>query len=165
MSVFAWILSLATFLCALVAGFLFAFAVVVMPGIKELNDREFLRGFQVIDRVIQNGQPLFMIMWLGSTVALIVAAVVALLHQGRVEQVVVVSAAVLSVLFVQLPTMTINVPLNNRVQSLDCDALDDTSASQAREDFESRWNRWNVIRTVVSCVILSALIVLLQRLY
>jgi len=28
----------ATFLCSIVAGFLFAFAVVVMPGIRSLDD-------------------------------------------------------------------------------------------------------------------------------
>ena len=38
-------LLLATLLCALVAGFLFAFAVVVMPGIATLDDTGFLRGF------------------------------------------------------------------------------------------------------------------------
>ena len=49
-------LILAAFLCSLVAGFLFAFAIVIMPGIGSLNDREFLRAFQVMDRVIQNNQ-------------------------------------------------------------------------------------------------------------
>ena len=39
-------LGLACLLCSLVAGFLFAFAVVVMPGIKSLGDGEFLRAFQ-----------------------------------------------------------------------------------------------------------------------
>lgn len=52
-------LGLATLLCSLVAGFLFSFAIVVMPGISDLNDREFLRAFQVMDRVIQNNQPVF----------------------------------------------------------------------------------------------------------
>ena len=34
-------LILAAFLCSLAAGFLYAFSVVVMPGIRRLNDREF----------------------------------------------------------------------------------------------------------------------------
>ena len=37
---FQIILILATLLCSLIAGFLFAFASVVMPGIKKLNDGE-----------------------------------------------------------------------------------------------------------------------------
>ena len=48
-STFQIVLILATLLCSLVAGFLFAFATVVMPGIKTLNDREFIRAFQVIE--------------------------------------------------------------------------------------------------------------------
>ena len=43
---FQIVLILATLLCSLVAGFLFAFAIIVMPGIKTLNDREFIRAFQ-----------------------------------------------------------------------------------------------------------------------
>jgi hypothetical protein len=43
MGIFQITLILATFLCSLVAGFLFAFAIVAMPGIRSLNDREFIR--------------------------------------------------------------------------------------------------------------------------
>ena len=53
---FPIILALSTLLCALVAGFLFAFVVVVMPGIKQLKEVEFLRVFQLIDGVIQKKQ-------------------------------------------------------------------------------------------------------------
>ena len=59
MGIFQIALMLATLLCSLVAGFCFAWALVVMPGIRSLNDREFIRAFQVMDRVIQNYQPIF----------------------------------------------------------------------------------------------------------
>ena len=64
MEIFQLVLIVATFLCSLVAGFVFAFAVVVMPGIATLGDGEFLRAFQTMDRVIQNNQPLFHV-WSG----------------------------------------------------------------------------------------------------
>ena len=35
------VLALAAFLCSLVAGFLFAFAIVVMPGIRSLDVAQF----------------------------------------------------------------------------------------------------------------------------
>ena len=38
MTLFQTLLMTATFLCSLVAGFLFAFAVVIMPGIRSLDD-------------------------------------------------------------------------------------------------------------------------------
>ena len=74
MTIFHAVLVLATFLCALVAGLLFAFAVVVMPGIRSMDDGGFIRAFQAIDRVIQNNPPLFVFVWVGSVLALITAA-------------------------------------------------------------------------------------------
>jgi len=51
-------LLLTILLCSLVAGLLFGFAVVVMPGIANLENREFLMAFKHMDEVIQNNQPL-----------------------------------------------------------------------------------------------------------
>ena len=75
MTIFQTVLVLATFLCSLAAGFLFAFAVVIMPGLRSLDDADLIRAFQVIDRVIQNNQPLFIFVWAGSVLALVGAAV------------------------------------------------------------------------------------------
>ncbi len=43
--VFQITLLLATLLCSLVAGFVLAFAIVVMPGIKTLSDRDKIPSF------------------------------------------------------------------------------------------------------------------------
>ena len=75
MTIFQFTLPLATFLCSLVAGFVFAFAIVVMPGIASLSDREFIRAFQAMDGVIQKNQPVFMVVWLGSVAALAASVV------------------------------------------------------------------------------------------
>src|ERR671919_209370 len=85
-TLFDAVVVLATFLCSLVAGFLFAFAAVVMPGIRSLDDRSFIRAFQVIDRVIQNNQPLFVLVWVGSVLAMIAAAVLGLLTLAGVDR-------------------------------------------------------------------------------
>ena len=44
------------------------------------------------------------------------------------------------------------------------DAMDDTAQAAARQDFESRWNRWNSIRTVLAGLVSVLLIILLLRL-
>jgi len=44
-----------------------------MPGISSLTDREFIRAFQAMDGIIQDNQPLFILVWVGSAVAVIVA--------------------------------------------------------------------------------------------
>ena len=57
--------------CSLVTGFIFTYAVVVMPGISKLNNKDFIRAFQVTDAVIQNNQPLFILTWMGSIISVI----------------------------------------------------------------------------------------------
>jgi uncharacterized membrane protein len=148
-------LVVATLLCSLVAGFLFAFAVVVMPGIGRLEDGNFIRAFQVIDGVIQKNQPIFMLVWVGSILSLLAAAVLSILELQDFERLLIMLAVVVYLFGVQLPTATINIPLNNRLQALDVKDLNDATARRARDDFESRWNRWNAIRT--ACAILTAI--------
>ena len=63
---FFGLLLVSTLLCSLVTGFVFTYAIVVMPGFGKLNDREFIQAFQATDGIIQNNQPLFMFVWVGS---------------------------------------------------------------------------------------------------
>ena len=163
MGIFQATLILATFLCSLVAGFLFAFAIVAMPGIKSLSDREFIRAFQVMDRVIQNNQPIFMLVWLGSIVVLITSVVLGIEPLDGSGRMLIIFAALVYILGVQLPTITINVPLNNKLQTLDVDAVNEAALKAAREDFEPRWNRWNTIRAGLSSLVTILLLVLLFR--
>ncbi len=157
-------LTLATLLCTLVAGFVFAFATVVMPGIGALNDREFLQSFQTMDRVIQNQQPAFMVLWFGSIVTLVATCLLGVRQLGGTELTLLVAAGVVYLVGVQLPTLTVNVPLNNQVQTLDIPALDEQALADARRDFETPWTRWNTIRTVFACLAAAMLILLVLRL-
>ncbi len=138
---------------------MFAFAVVVMPGIRTLPDKDYLRAFQVMDRVIQDNDPLFMLVWVGSALAVVAAAALALGSLAGTDLWLVLGATATYLLGVQLPTIAINVPLNNRLQALDFDALDATALRAARDAFEARWTRWNSIRTVLA--ILTALMLLI----
>jgi uncharacterized membrane protein len=157
-------LVLSALLCALVAGFVFAFASVVMPGIQMLNDRDFLRAFKAIDLVIQRNQPLFMLVWVGSVFALVIAALLSFWHLAGVDHLLLLLASVIYLLGVQLPTATINIPLNNQLQKLDLDAVNDSAISDARVRFEERWVKWNRIRTVLAALASALLIVLALRL-
>jgi uncharacterized membrane protein len=163
-TIFQAALLLATFLCSLVAGLLFAFAVVVMPGIRNLDDGGFIRAFQAIDRVIQNNQPLFVFVWVGSVLALTAAAVLGLWALSGADRLLIIAATLLSLGCVQLPTVTINVPLNNELQKLDPDSMNEPTRKRAREAFESRWNRWNAVRTACASLASIALMLVLMRL-
>lgn len=159
--IFQITLIVATFLASLVAGLLFVFAVVVMPGIRSLNNREFIRAFQVMDGVIQNNQPLFMLVWMGSVVALITSVVVGIGQLDGVGRLLIIFAALAYIFGVQLPTVAINIPLNNKLQTLDVDAMSEIAQNTARKEFESRWNRWNAIRATIASLASAQLIILL----
>ncbi len=164
MGIFQIVLILAAFLCSLVAGFLFAFTFVVMPGIRSLNDREFIRAFQVMDGIIQDNQSTFVLVWVGSVVALVTSAVLGFGKLDGAGRLLMSFAALAYLVGVQLPTVTINIPLNNKLQTLDLDAMNETTRKAARKDFEPRWNRWNSIRTAFASLASALLMILLFRL-
>lgn len=157
-------LTLSTLLCSLVAGFLFAFTIVVMPGIRTLNDHDFLQTFKVIDLVIQNNQPLFILVWLGSIVVLITAAVLGVVQLDGVSRLLIVIAAAIYLLGVQWPTITINIPLNNQLQIQDLDTMAGLALREVRINFEPRWIQWNTIRTVFASLTSLLLTILISKL-
>lgn len=163
MTLFHAVLTLATFLCSLVAGFLFAFAAVVMPGIKSLDDADFIRAFQVVDGVIQRNQPLFIFVWVGSALTLVLAAVLGVWQLRGADRVFVIGASLMYILGVQVPTITVNIPLNNDLQKLDPATMNATLRRRARDDFEPRWNRWNAIRAVWASLASILLMLILLR--
>jgi len=154
-------LGLAAFFCSLVAGFLFAFAVVVMPGIKNLGDREFLLAFQEMDGVIQRGHPLFGLVWLGSVLALVAGLALGVGQLDGLDRLLLVLASEVYLLGVQLPTFIVNIPLNNALKTFDIEGADEAARRSARERFEPRWNRWNMIRTALAVLTSAMLVVLL----
>jgi len=157
-------LVLATLLCALVAGFVLGFSVVVMPGIKKLRDGDFLTAFKLMDGVIQDNQPIFMLVWVGSIIAVVVSLVLGVIYVQGLNWYLLLIATLGYLLGVQLPTFRFNIPLNNRLQSLDLAAMNDSELARARQEFEPEWNRWNRFRTVVACFSITLLLVLLVRL-
>ena len=54
-------LFLSLLFCALATGFILTYAIVVMPGLSNLDDKEFIKAFQVTDGIIQNNQPIFIL--------------------------------------------------------------------------------------------------------
>ena len=162
--IFLSFLILSTLFCSLVSGFVFAFAVVVMPGIKKLKDSEFIRAFQVMDRVIQDNQPLFIIVWVGSAFTLLISAVLGIWQLEGIDRILLLVTTIIYIVGVQLPTIGINIPLNNKIQLIDTNSSTEAAHQKARNEFEQRWNFWNSIRTVLSCIVSLVLIIILYSL-
>ncbi len=163
MNLFPILLTLATLGCALVTGITLIFAIVIMPGLGSLGDRAFLEGFKAIDQVIQNNHPVFILVWLGSALTLIIATGLGLGELANPDCMLLVAALVLYLGGVQIPTAAVNVPLNNQLQVLQIDELNDDELRQARTAFEPRWLTWNTLRTWLALITTVLLLILLLR--
>ena len=149
-------------LCSLVGGFTFTYAIVVMPGLSSLNDREFMRAFQVADAVIQNNQPLFMLIWIGSIVSLLSTVFISAVNFGLSETWLIVLVSAVYLLGVQGITIAIHIPLNNHIQKVIIEKLSDKAINEERVRFERKWNFFNNIRTIISISVCLLLLIILS---
>ena len=160
MSIFELTLLATTLSCALVAGLVFGFASVVMPGISKLPDKDFLLAFKHMDGIIQDNQPAFMLVWVGSIVSTILMLVFGTEQLSGGQLYLMWFASGLYLLAVQAPTIRFNIPLNNAIQALHIESLSETELTKARAEFEGPWNWWNRFRTITSILSVVALLVL-----
>ena len=150
--------------CSLVTGFIFTYAVVVMPGFSKLDDKEFLRASQVTDGIIQNNQPLFMLTWVGSIISVLSVIAISIFSLGLSEAWIIFIVGLIYLLGVQGITISIHLPLNNRIQSIDINNMNNQSLNEERTKFELRWNYFNKIRTFIAfSTSLSFLLILMAR--
>ena len=135
-----------------------------MPGFSKLNDKEFLRAFQVTDGVIQNNQPLFMLTWVGSIISVLSVMAISIFSLGFSEAWIMFVVGLIYLLGVQGITISIHLPLNNRIQAIDINNMNDQSLNEERTKFETRWNNFNKIRTFIAfSTSLSFLLILIER--
>ena len=146
--------------CSLAGGFIFTYSIVVMPGLSNLNDKDFLKAFQVTDAVIQNNQPLFMFTWIGSIVAILTTIAASLLTVGWSEGWLIILVGAAYLLGVQGITVVIHIPLNNHIQKLNIEELNDKTLADERLKFEAKWNFFNKIRTGIAISV--SLLMLIQ---
>ncbi len=147
----------------LLAGLFFAFVCAISPAYRRLADGEFVRGFRAINAVIV--RPTFLVVFVGAPLTAAAAAVAGTLRIGVAPgglgigagpagtALLWVAAAASVVSF--LITVIVNVPLN---QGLDRAPIDTHRQQEAaRAVFESRWNRANLARTLMSTLSVLAL--------
>ena len=151
-----------TLLCALVTGFVFTYAVIVMRGLAKLADKEFIRAFKFTDEVIQNNQPIFMIVWVGSVISVISTLIVSLMGPYSVETVLVIIAGFVYLLGVQGLTVLVHLPLNRRIQTVNVEEWDASALREERLLFETRWIRFNWIRTLIGLGVIVTFMVALS---
>ena len=133
----AWMAT--TLSCALVAGLVLGFAIVVMPGIAKLSDQAFLQAFKRMDGIIQDGQPVFMVVWVGSIVSVVSMLVLGTLQFHGGPLYLMWFAGGLYLCAVQPRRFDSTFP-EQRLQALEIESLSDPELAEARKQFEAPWN-------------------------
>ncbi|MFC3964173.1 anthrone oxygenase family protein [Nocardia jiangsuensis] len=129
----------------LVAGLFYAYAISVLPALRQTDDRVLLDVMQRINVVIIN--PWFLIAFIGSIGFTGLAAV---LHLGSEYRAVLgwIAIGLALNVFAFAVTIALNVPLNNMLDAAgDVNSIADPAALRA--EYESPWVRWNVLRAVL----------------
>jgi len=134
-----------------------------MPGISKFEDKEFLKAFQLIDGVIQNNQPLFLLVWLGSIISVLVTILISIITLGFLDSLIIVCVCSIYLFGVQGITIPIHLPLNRRIQNLDINNLDKDKLNEERTKFESKWNFFNKIRTGVAMFVSLMLLIIISN--
>ena len=140
-------------LSALVTGFILTYAIVIMPGLSNLDDKEFIKAFQVTDGIIQNNQPIFILIWVGSIVSVFSTIITSILSLGILDAWLIIFVGVVYLLVVQGITILIHLPLNKSIQNIDINSSNFQTLSKERIAFEKKWNYFNNIRTVVAFIV------------
>ena len=137
-------------LSALVTGFILTYAIVIMPGLSNLDDKEFIKAFQVTDGIIQNNQPIFILIWIGSIVSVLSTIITSILSLGILDAWLIIFVGVVYLLVVQGITISIHLPLNKSIQNININSSNSETLSKMRKTFETKWNYFNNVRTVVA---------------
>ena len=140
-------------LSALVTGFILTYAIVIMPGLSNLDDKEFIKAFQVTDGIIQNNQPIFILIWIGSIVSVLSTIITSILCLGILDAWLIIFVSVVYLLLVQGITILIHLPLNKSIQNIDISSSNSETLSKMRKSFETKWNYFNNVRTVVAFLV------------
>ncbi|KWO80794.1 hypothetical protein WM32_27310 [Burkholderia ubonensis] len=131
--------------CGLMAGVYFAFSTFVMTSLGRLAPAAGVAAMNAIN--VDIVRSLFMPVFLGTTLASLALAILALLNRSEPGAIWIVAGGAIYVIGMFVVTMAFNVPLN--------DALAATDASSAEGGaFWARylrdWTVWNHARTVAS---------------
>ena len=116
-----------------------------------------------MDGIIQNNQPVFMLVWLGSVVAILATITLGFQNLFTSQTNLLWLASAFYLLGVQLPTACINIPLNNELQNMNLMTLKESELAIFRLKFDTQWNRWNRFRAFNAIVSVSIMLFLLSQ--
>jgi len=153
------ILTLATALgCGLSAGVFFAFSAFVMDGLARAEAPDGIAAMQWINR--RAPTPAFLLAWLGTALVCVVVAVWTAVggSGGERRTALAVAAALLYVAGTVVLTFARNIPLNDRLETLDPSA---EATARYWRVYVRDWTRYNHVRTATGIAAAALLTVAL----
>ena len=139
--------------CTFATGFMLTYAVVVMHGLSKLDDKEFIRAFQVTDGEIQNNQPLFILTWLGSIISVSGAILSSIISIGLQEAWLIIFVGAVYLFGVQSITISVHLPLNNLIQKMNINKLNYETLREERIKFETKWNYFRLLNLAIDGIV------------
>lgn len=131
--------------CDLMAGLYFAFSAFVMAALGRVDQAAGIAAMNAINKVIV--QSLFLPVFMGSTLACLVLAVLATFRWHEPGASLWLAGGVIYIFGMFAVTMLFNVPLNNALAAAQ-PASSEAGALWAR--YLSDWTWWNHMRTIAS---------------
>lgn len=142
-------------LTGLSAGLCFTWSNAVTTGIGKLDDLSYLSAFQQMNRSIIN--PLFIIVFFGPLFAGLTNIYLFKNESGTMIWLLIIAVA-LYFFGVIMVTIFGNVPLNEILDKTNLEISSIQDLKQLRERFESKWNRFHLVRTITSAISFLVLI-------
>lgn len=129
--------------CGLLAGLYFSFSTFIMTALGRIEQAHGIAAMNAINSTILKS--LFMPVFLGTTLAALVLAIMAVFRWGQLGSTAMIVGGLVYVLGMFVVTMVFNVPLNNALA-----AVDPASAQSVWAGYLKDWTLWNHVRTLSS---------------
>jgi uncharacterized membrane protein len=129
----------------IIAGLLFIFSNTIMRALAQMPHPQGLVTMQAINVIIVN--PLFLLFFVGTAILSVVALVFAFTHWNHAASAYIVAAALLYLLGTIGITAFGNVPLNDRLATLN---PSDVQATAFWVEYYTTWTMWNHLRTAAA---------------
>ena len=143
------LLSVATamLLHGLITGFFYAYSSSVIFGLDVIDPRHAISAMQGINREVRN--MVFAPAFFGTPVASLIAAAALYASGAHHAASAFFFAALIYIFGAMIPTMSINVPMNEALAIVHIpDSVD--AAREVWASYSTRWSFWNVMRTIGS---------------
>lgn len=133
---------------ALTAGLFYGWSCSVTPGFGRLPDASYIASMQACNKAILN--PVFFACFFGAMLLLPLSTYLHYEPAASMRFWFLLAASILYIVGVMGVTMVGNVPLNEALDKFDLQHASAEAITQARSQFEKRWNNLNNIRTVAA---------------